>query len=238
MIRPDLFEAAQAHPESINADESLVLGLASMSVALDGEGSEEVRQQMLVGGMGLVTSSLRRIRTDPQYSERQRFVLVGQVLTSVDFGKNSSQLPQTAETVELFAETMLTLARGLETAIHERIGEHFDGMVRGFYQASAIMLLGDKAEDLTPVGQIKYLENAETHTPEQRREIAVVWGAHLAPTATDRQAADMLDYFIDQGDMKAVYEITAAVIKAGNYILLGEESLALPPTQDSTNPNS
>lgn len=112
------------------------------------------------------------------------------------------------------AEVMLTLAAGSRTEIIRRIDENRARMIDGFLHMGAMLMLGPNRAELSPVEQLRRIQEADMHTPEDRRTIALTWGKRLAGSVEEEQFGEMMRHFYDNGDMDGVNELTLARIES------------------------
>ncbi|MEK7186334.1 MAG: hypothetical protein AAB675_03140 [Patescibacteria group bacterium] len=200
-------------PASLTPAEMLILGVASIQTSLDGDNSGIESSQIAIlnsSGVDLTIQALRKIRTDPQYSEEEKLRMARISLGQIDWEKTED----TPEIARLRAESILTLTSGLKSRIGERMDELRQGIIDGYYLLSAQLILGKKKKKLPPVNQVRFIQNAIVLDDDGRRSVALAWASKMIPEIDDEQFSQIVEYFgKERKDPEAAIELGVSKLK-------------------------
>ncbi|MBI2011401.1 hypothetical protein HYS91_01400 [Candidatus Daviesbacteria bacterium] len=214
MASPDLLARFEQDPGSLRPHEMYVVGRGIIDVLISPHGEMAPnRNEALAEAMSLAARGLAGVRTDPAYTEAQRF----SIGVPAFFRSDWDSLPNTREKLELLAEAFYTSAAGLRTPLQERMGELHGEICDGFAKLAGSLLLGKDDKKLIPLEQVrKIYEGPDRVELAHRRVAAIAWAKQFisGDDSDQENYFTILEYFMDQGDGEVMSKLVEAHVRA------------------------
>jgi len=215
----ELLAKMEQDPESLTGIEKYAFGLAFVGSFLDPQtlellnsnGAEEI-EAALEGGISLLMLGLNETRVDKNLSEKEKLNLGLGVLRTINF----KELPEGGLGMKLYATAWLMMAAGLKAPITERLKEVTESLISGHLVLAAMLVLGDKVEELKIGEQLHFLaENLTTANEETKRDALIAWVKEKAEIGelTVREQLDFLAENLKTLDEKIQKDVLLAWAK-------------------------